>query len=206
MGATDFEYSSVSEVFNEIAASTPAYAGLTHDRLQSGGIQRPVESPTHAGTPVLFSDSDQKISVVELTYADLVPSADADAEPLTFAPGRVLSQPERDVVVLKPGEMNTIEREQQIQVHADDANAAGLSEGSTIQVRSGDGHVLARGRAVFESPQTGLVGVTTLFGELATKMYDLETPDWSPLMPGLGYARVTLESAPAEQEAGAAAD
>jgi predicted molibdopterin-dependent oxidoreductase YjgC len=102
--------------------------------------------------------------------------------------------------------MNYVDREQLVQIHADDAKSAGLNEGDIIQVTADDGHVLARGRAVFESPQVGLVGTTTLFGELATRMHELEAPDWSPQMPGLGYSAVKLESAPVEQEAGAAAD
>ena len=118
----------------------------------------------------------------------------------------MLSQPERDVTVRKPGEMNYIDREQLVQIHPDDAKSAGLNEGDTIQVKTADGHVLARGRAVLDSPQIGIVGTTTLFGELATKMHELEAPDWTPQMPGLGYSTVTLETAPVEQEAGAAAD
>ena len=204
MGSDAFDYPSSAEVFAEIVEKLPAYAGLSHDRLKTGGIQRPVESTTQAGTPILFSDSKRHVPAISLNYNQLKSSV--SAKRVTFAPGRVLSQPERDVVVRKLAEMNTIDREQLIQIHADDAKAAGLDEGSLIQVKSEDGHVLARGRAVFESPQTGLVGLTTLFGELATRMYDLETPDWSPLMPGLGFSQVTLERAPAEQGAGAAAD
>ena len=102
--------------------------------------------------------------------------------------------------------MNYIDREQLVQIHPDDARATGLREGDLIQVKTEDGHVLACGTAVYESPQPGLVGSTTLFGELATRMHELEAPDWAPLMPGLGFARVTLETAPVEQEAGAAAD
>ena len=49
-------------------------------------------------------------------------------------------------------------------------------------------------------------GNTALFGELATRMHELEAADWSPLMPGLSYSRVTLEAAPVEQKAGAAAE
>ena len=204
MGSSDFDYASVSEVFAEIASNVANYRGLTHERLQSGGMQWPVESPKHGGTPVLYEDTAQMMSVFPLNYAELAHSV--DSKPLTFAPGRVLAQPERDVAVRKPGEMNHIEREQQVHVHPDDARAAGFSEDDMIQVVTSDGHVLARGRAKFESPQPGLVGATTLFGELATRMHELETPDWSPLMPGLGFARVTLGAAPVEQETGAAAD
>ncbi len=204
VGEASFEYGSVSDVFTEITDNVSNYAGLTHERLQTGGIQWPVNSSDDVGTSLLFEDASQMVTVIPLDYDDLARSV--KTKTLTYAPGRVLSQPERDVIVRKPGEMNRIEREQQVQVHPDDAKAAGFHEGDMILVKTNDGHVLARGTAVFESPQPGLVGATALFGELATRMHELEEPDWVPLMPGLGYARVTLESAPVEQEAGAAAD
>ena len=123
-----------------------------------------------------------------------------------FAPGRVLSQPERDVQVRKPQEKNYIDREQLVQIHPTDGVAAGVREGDAVHVKGVDGHTLAYGTAVFESPQPGLVGVTTLFGELATRMQDLEIPDWSPHMPNLGYSKVILELATDVQESETAAD
>jgi predicted molibdopterin-dependent oxidoreductase YjgC len=201
MGGAGFDYSSAGEVFGEIANEVPNYAELSHEQLKSGGIQW---SPGSDEASALFSDSSTKVSVVQLDYDELADSISKDS--LTFAPGRVLSQPERDVIVRKPADMNYIDRDQFIQVHPDDAKSAGFNEGDRIQVKSDDGHVLARGKAVFESPQAGLVGATTLFGELATRMHELDAADWSPQMPGLGYSTVTLESAPVEQEAGAAAD
>jgi formate dehydrogenase alpha subunit len=199
-----FDHSSASDVFAEISTNVANYSGLSHDRLQSGGVQWPSNTADDSDSAVLFSDASSKVSVVTLNYDDLAKSIENTS--LKFAPGRVLSQPERDVTVRKPGEMNYIDREQLVQIHPDDAKSAGLNEGDTIQVKTADGHVLARGRAVLDSPQIGIVGTTTLFGELATKMHELEAPDWTPQMPGLCYSTVTLETAPVEQEAGAAAD
>ncbi len=198
MGGTGFDHLSSSDVFDEISGEFPGYSALSHERLQSGGVQWPEDES------VLFADSESKVTVIVLDYDAVAKSIEGSS--LTFAPGRVLSQPERDVVVRKPADMNYVDREQLVQIHADDAKSAKLNEGDMIQVTSDDGHVLARGRAVFESPQVGLVGTTTLFGELATRMHELEAPDWSPQMPGLSYSAVKLESASVEQEAGAAAD
>ncbi|NQW20905.1 MAG: molybdopterin-dependent oxidoreductase [Chloroflexi bacterium] len=201
MGASGFEYVNSSNVFAEISESVSNYNGLSHEKLQSGGIQWPAGS---GDASILFSDAESKVTVIPLSYADLVKSIDNNV--LVFAPGRVLSQPERDVVVRKAADMNYVEREQFIQVHAEDASKAGFNEGDMIQVKTDGGHVLARGKVVFESPQVGLVGTTTLFGELATKMHELTVPDWTPQMPGLGFSTVTLESVPLEQEVGTAAD
>ena len=207
MGGSGLDFASSSEVFAEITGNIPNYAGMSHESLQSGGIQWPLassETSNGSDSSMLFADPESMVAVVTLDYAELAQSIESSA--LTFAPGRVLSQPERDVVVRKPADMNYVDREQLVQIHPDDAKAAGLNEGDMIQVKTDDDHVLVRGRAVFESPQAGLVGSTTLFGELATRMHELDAADWSPQMPGLGYSAVTLESAPAEQEAGAAAD
>ena len=201
MGASGFDHASASDLFAEIAENVSTYAGLTHESLQSGGIQRPADSDDSS---ILFSNPDSKVNVVALNYQDLAKSIEDNS--LTFAPGRVLSQPERDVIIRKPDDMNYVDREQFVQVHPHDARSAGLNEGDLIQVTSDDGHVLARGKAVFESPQIGLVGSTTLFGELATKMHELEAPDWSPQMPRLGYSTVTLESAPIAQKAAVVSD
>ena len=207
MGGSGLDFASSSEVFAEITGNIPNYAGMSHESLQSGGIQWPLassETSNGSDSSMLFADPESMVAVVTLDYAELAQSIESSA--LTFAPGRVLSQPERDVVVRKPADMNYVDREQLVQIHPDDAKAAGLNEGDMIQVKTDDDHVLVRGRAVFESPQAGLVGSTTLFGELATRMHELDAADWSPQMPGLGYSAVTLESAPVEQEAGAAAD
>jgi predicted molibdopterin-dependent oxidoreductase YjgC len=204
MGSTEFAHDSASDVFAEIAGNVSNYGGLSHEGLQSGGIQWPAESSPGTGTPMLYADATQKMTVVPLSYDELAESVKTAS--LIFAPGRVLTQPERDVQIRKPDEMNYIDREQQVQIHPVDAKAAGFNEGDLIQVKTDDGHVLARGIAVYESPQPGLVGSTTLFGELATRMHELEANDWAPLMPGLGLVHVTLETAPVEQEAGAAAD
>jgi formate dehydrogenase major subunit len=201
-----FDHSSSSEVFAEISSGISSYSGISYELLQTGGVQRSTGSdvPTTDESSILFADPESKVTVVTLNYDDMAKSIESAS--LTYAPGRVLSQPERDVFVRKPGDMNYIDREQLVQIHPDDASTAGVNEGDMIQVKTDDGHVLARGRAVFESPQVGLVGATTLFGELATRMQELEAPDWSPHMPGLGYSTVTLEPAPVEQEAVAAAD
>jgi predicted molibdopterin-dependent oxidoreductase YjgC len=207
MGGSGLDFASSSEVFAEITGNIPNYAGMSHESLQSGGIQWPLassETSNGSDSSMLFADPESMVAVVTLDYAELAQSIESSA--LTFAPGRVLSQPERDVVVRKPADMNYVDREQLVQIHPDDAKAAGLNEGDMIQVKTDDDHVLVRGRAVFESPQAGLVGSTTLFGELATRMHELDAADWSPQMPGLGYSAVTLEAAPVEQEAGAAAD
>jgi predicted molibdopterin-dependent oxidoreductase YjgC len=49
-----WEYASPAQIMDEIAALTPIYAGVSHDRLSRGErLQWPVESKAHLGTPIL---------------------------------------------------------------------------------------------------------------------------------------------------------
>jgi len=50
----DWGYNDPAQIMDEIAALTPVYAGITHDRLRQGEIlQWPVDSPNHCGTSIL---------------------------------------------------------------------------------------------------------------------------------------------------------
>lgn len=50
-----WDYGSTSEIMNEIAALTPIYAGVSHERLERGEcLLWPVEAAEHSGTPILF--------------------------------------------------------------------------------------------------------------------------------------------------------
>ena len=50
-----WDYGSTGEIMNEIAALTPIYAGVSHERLKRGEcLLWPVEAAEHSGTPILF--------------------------------------------------------------------------------------------------------------------------------------------------------
>jgi len=54
---TDLGYEDAGSVFDAIAASVPAYAGLSHTRLDwDAGMQWPVPDADSAGTPILFTN------------------------------------------------------------------------------------------------------------------------------------------------------
>jgi predicted molibdopterin-dependent oxidoreductase YjgC len=204
MGSDDFSYESASGVFDEIVTKITKYGGLSHERLKNGGIQWPVEKTNNHGTPILFADDSKTIGIVPLKYSELAESL--VSVPITFAPGRLISQPERDILVRKANEMNYVDRVRLLQIHPEDAKSFDLKEGDLVQVETNNGHVLEKGKAVFDSPHRGLVGSTRLFGELANRMQDAEYPDWSPLMPGLPYSEVRLMSVLPESAAPESAD
>ncbi|HFQ94615.1 MAG TPA: formate dehydrogenase subunit alpha, partial [Anaerolineae bacterium] len=48
-----WSYDSPEDIFKEMAALTPQYAGMSYERLAQGGLQWPCPTPDHPGTPVL---------------------------------------------------------------------------------------------------------------------------------------------------------
>lgn len=50
-----WNYRNTSQIMAEIAALTPIYAGISHERLEQGAhLQWPVETPEHPGTRILY--------------------------------------------------------------------------------------------------------------------------------------------------------
>ena len=194
MGNDGFDYESASGVFDDLTREVPDYAGLDHDRLQAGGVQVPCQSADHPGTPMLLDreEDEAKIGLDPLSSVEQKASRNG----LILAHGRVLSQPDRPVGVMRQGQMNYLDRVEEVQIHREDARALSISRGDSVEVQDGSGSTLASGVAALNSPQPGLVSVTTLFGEVASEMQDSENPDPSPRIPGLPLTPVRLVKAP----------
>src|SRR5690606_12264272 len=52
-GIPGFDFESAADVFNELCAVSPIYAGLDWDRIASSEFQWPVPDRDHPGTPIL---------------------------------------------------------------------------------------------------------------------------------------------------------
>ncbi len=196
MEAPGFDFNSAGEVFEELKTVAPGYAGLSHERLQAGGIQTPCPSEDLPGTPTIFSpalDEEARLALLNPAFDD----DPAKWDDLLLAPGRVLNQPARPVGVVRRGDMNYLQREVVVEVHPDDAKAMSLAEGDPIAAVDGRGDAVASGVAAINSPQSGLISVTTLFGDVASEMQDTDRPDPSPRIPGLPLRAVRLVKEPA---------
>ncbi len=206
MNAEGFEFADSEEVFNEIVRKVPAYAGLSYGRLAEKGIQVPCPSEEHGGTSVLFTDdSDAELpEFVDMEFELATPESSKDG--LTLLPGRVLHQPERDMQVLRRGEMNYASRDEVVHLNSADAQQAGIVAGDRVRiVAAGDVEVIT-GFAELDMPHQGFVAATELFANVASAMQDSTDPDPSPSVPGLELRSVTLVKAPVSSGTEVAAD
>ncbi|MFN3974801.1 MAG: molybdopterin-dependent oxidoreductase [Dehalococcoidia bacterium] len=173
MGAKGFTYASWEEVWQEITALVPAYAGVGVE----GGVQWPC-------TP-------QRKRLLSLS---ILPIADirTDEFPLALAMGRVLLQDGRHMQVVQRGRLNTIQREEVVEVHPEDARRLGLANGTVVDVVTPQGRQRARLKTTGTVP--GLVSVTALFGQLAVQLASSESPDPMLAVPPLSVLPARLEA------------
>ena len=178
MGASGFDYDSSAEIFDVICATLPEYSGLSHDALSDGG--KIASSP----------DAEAVEPTFEINKPDFTAYA---ANGMYYAPGRVLHQPERDTTLSERNYLNVIDRVEIIEIHEDDAESLGVSQGDSLLIKDYDGATVAEGVATVTETMRGIVRSTTLFAELATYMEECEHPDPSPTVPGLDVRSVTVE-------------
>ncbi len=193
MGVQGFDHADPAEVFDEINNIVEVYGGMTYERLRTtGGLQWPCMAVDMADTRVLYSD------LGEASKAKLRPMELADVEtetredyPLVLAMGRVLHQADRAMEIGSANKRNTVDRDEVIQLHQEDAAALDVNEGEWVEVVA-DRRRLA-GVVQLTSPHKGMVTTTQLFGQLATELDSSDDPDPMLKVEGLPLVHVRVE-------------
>jgi formate dehydrogenase alpha subunit len=192
MGIPCLKNTTPDRVMEEIASLVHFYGGVSHERLQNGGVQWPCKSLADSGTPHLYSQGFPntkgrlKIFETQATGNGLPPEF-----PLLHAPGRVLAQPQEEVQVLRKLGRNTIDRQEAVQLHPDDALRMGISPGDLIDVITPVSRIGAYARLTGSLP--GVVSTTRLFGELMSELDASSTPDLMLRLHGLEIMPCRLE-------------
>ena len=209
MGASGFDHHSPSQVMDEIARLSPIYAGVSYQRLEEEsrlvlrtnlespqptqvlhasreyrGIQWPCQEPGAAGTETLYVEGFQERKADPATpeFRAAEPADDSE-HPFLLVPGRVLLQNHRDMEIIK-GKRNRIKRQEWVELNASDAVAWSIGEGDEVEVLTQRGDLTGQARLV-DSVPSGVVAVTSIFGQLAVDFQDSQDPDPASNVPGL---------------------
>ena len=212
MGAPGFQYSSPSDVMDEIAKVVPFYAGVSFASLEAAsalvllsgiespkptqmlyagrvqrGIQWPVSDETGRGTPVLYKESfpNERANLIAPEFRTAEGIRDSSFE-AWLAPGRVLMQKGRTIEIEKNPQTkkNTIGRMEVIELNAGNAADWEIAEGDGVKVETPMGELSGTARFNPLLP-SGLVAVTGLFGQLAVDLENSSEPDPMAKTPGL---------------------
>ena len=192
MGAAGFDHPSAESVFEELASLVDVYGGMSHRRLQSGGLQWPCLAADMEDTPVLYASKDDghRARLFEMAMPNTREHSDPDY-PFLLAKGRMLHDAARTMEIREVGKRNAILRDEILEFHEEDARNLGLSEGEWVEVVSQSERL--SGLVRLSSPHKGMISTTALFGQLATALNRSEEPDPMLKVEGLPLVPVRVE-------------
>ncbi|MCJ8322947.1 MAG: formate dehydrogenase subunit alpha [Rhizobiales bacterium] len=175
----DMDYQNSSQIMDEIAELTPAFSGVSHQRLDAGeSLQWPVNDQAPNGTPIMhvgqFARGKGKFFVTEFTPT----TEKANRKfPLLLTTGRVLSQ--YNVGAQTRRTKNNIWLEQDVlEIHTADAELRGIADGDLVQIASRKGKISVPAK-ISDRMQIGVVYTTFHHPETGANVITTENSDWA---------------------------
>jgi formate dehydrogenase alpha subunit len=186
-------YGSASDIMNEIAALTPIYGGVHHDRLEGAGLQWPCPSSDHPGTAFLHKDrfarGRGRFHAVEYVPPAEYPDADY---PFLLTTGRLLQHFHTGTMTRRSDVLNSLIPECPVEINPEDAMRLGVGDGDEVRVESRRGKIAARAKVTERSPMAS-VFIPFHFSEAAANLLTNAALDPSSKIPELKVCAVRLE-------------
>lgn len=190
-----WDYASPKEIMQEIAALTPSYAGVSHDRLERGEtFQWPVKDPSHPGTPILhvgkFSRGLGKFAPIEHVPPAELPD---DEYPMILSTGRVLYHWHGGEMSRRSQGLLEIYSKPLIEVNEDDAHHLGLNGSQRVRVSSRRGSIEAQAWVTDRVPP-GMVYANFHFPEASANELTIAALDPVAKIPEYKVCAVKVEA------------
>lgn len=188
----EMSYAGTSEIMEEISSLVPSYGGVSHRRLEAGGIQWPCPAPDHPGTSVLhvgsFPRGRGRLTPVEYRPPDELPD---DDYPFLLTTGRLLYHYHSGSMTHRVGSLAEKVGRGWVALCPEDAEALGLREGDPVRLISRRGSISSRTR-LSSRLQPGMVFATFHFPE--ENVNRLTNPALDPVskIPGLKVCAVRV--------------
>jgi formate dehydrogenase alpha subunit len=134
----DWEYESASEIFDEFAALTPQYGGISYARMESGGsLCWPCPTKEHPGTPVLHKDRFArglgKFHAIE--HRDPAEMPDKDF-PMVLSTGRMLEHFHTGTMTRRSKGLDALAPGPYVEMNLADAGRLKVADGDQVRVES----------------------------------------------------------------------
>ncbi len=197
-------YDSASQIMDEIAATTPTFAGVSFEKLDAlGGLQWPCNDGAPTGTPVMHVTGFARGEglFVETPFVPTDERANRRF-PLLLTTGRILSQ--YNVGAQTRRTANVVWHEADVlEIHPFDAEERGVTEGMTVALSSRVGETRLRAHVTDRVPQ-GVVYTTFHYPVTGANVVTTEHSDWATNCPEYKVTAVQVrpQSVPLEIDAG----
>ena len=177
-----WDYASPAQVFAEMAAVVPDFAGINYQRLEDGGIHYPAWDTSHPGTPILFTESFPRGQgkFTPLGYIPVMELAN-DEYPFILTTGRVLEHWHGGSMT-RHSSLNELSPEARVEIHPADADMHGIVNDMPVRVSSRRGQIVLRA-TVTERSTVGLLFIPFHFAEAAANLLTNDVLDPQALIP-----------------------
>ncbi|MCB1350305.1 MAG: formate dehydrogenase subunit alpha, partial [Maritimibacter sp.] len=182
MGA-GWSYSHPAEIMDEIAETTPSFAGVSYDLLDRvGSVQWPCNDAAPEGTPLMhvggFVRGKGRFIVTEYVATD---EKTGPRFPLLLTTGRILSQ--YNVGAQTRRTDNNVWHDQDVlEIHPHDAEQRGVTQGSWVKLASRSGETALRAE-ITERVSPGVVYTTFHHPDTQANVVTTDYSDWATNCP-----------------------
>ncbi|MGO9557537.1 MAG: formate dehydrogenase subunit alpha [Acidimicrobiales bacterium] len=197
-------YAAASEIMDEIAVTTPTFAGVSFAKLdETGGLQWPCNDAAPLGTPVMHVGSfvRGKGNFVETPFVPTDERANRRF-PLLLTTGRILSQ--YNVGAQTRRTDNVVWHEADVlEIHPCDAEERGIVDGALVALSSRVGETQLRAHITERVPQ-GVVYTTFHYPSTGANVVTTEFSDWATNCPEYKVTAVQVrpQATPLAEDAG----
>jgi formate dehydrogenase major subunit len=176
-------YDNAKQIMEEIAMTTPTFAGVSFDKLDRvGSVQWPCNDEAPEGTPIMHVEKfvRGKGRFVETVY---VPTEERSSRtyPLILTTGRILSQYNVGTQTRRTGNV-AWHPEDVLELHPHDAEVRGIRDGDEVTLASRVGETRLRAK-IDERMPVGVVYTTFHHPETGTNVVTTEHSDWATNCP-----------------------
>ena len=189
-----WDYEHPSEILAEMGRLVPAYAGITYDRLEGDGLQWPVPTLDHPGTPFLFAETFPRgrAKFFPLVYEVSREQPD-DVYPFILTTGRVLYHWHGGTQT-RHSQLDFAMPEALVEINPADAPRIPCRDGDPVRVSSRRGSIVLRAK-VTEKASPGVVFVAFHFAEAAANVLTIDALDPQAMIPEYKICAVKIEPA-----------
>lgn len=187
-------YSSPSDIMDEIRLLVPSYGGMAYNRLEGDGLQWPCPDVNHPGTKYLHKDGKFTKGLGKFTVNEYVASDEQPSEeyPFILTTGRILHHYHSGTMTRRSWALNREYPEGYMEINTEDAKNLGLKDGKKVKVISKAGEITIEAK-ITEGINKGVVFIPFHFAEAAVNKLIGDAHDPLVHIPEFKVCAVRLE-------------
>jgi formate dehydrogenase major subunit len=183
MGYDQMHYDSSAQIMDEIAATTPTFAGVSFELLDKvGSVQWPCNPAAPLGTPTMHVDKFVR-GKGQLIPTQYVPTTERSTRrfPLLLTTGRILSQYNVGAQTRRTKNV-AWHHEDVLDIHPQDAEVRGINDGDQVRLASRIGETTLHAKLSDRMP-LGIVYTTFHHPVSGANVVTTENSDWATNCP-----------------------